>query len=56
MKDNPKGAPPVTPKSKMRQSLDRWEKSDTGGDPYDRSQGRYSKNTPQKELDYDDEL
>lgn len=56
MADKPKGVPPVTPKSTKRQTLDRWSKADTGGDPYDRMRGQYSKNTPSKELDRDDEL
>ena len=56
MDDKPKGVPPVTPKSTMKQSLDRWSKADTGGDHYDRSMGQYSKNAPKKDFDSDVDL
>lgn len=56
MDKEPKGVPPVTPKSVKRQTLERWEKADTGGDPYDRSRQQYSKNAPKKDLDFGDEI
>lgn len=57
MDKEPKGAPPVaSSKTKMRQTLDRWSKADTGGDPYDRARGQYSKNPPNKEFGESDEL
>lgn len=43
MADEPKGAPPVTPKSKTRESLKPGQRAETGGDQYDRSRGQYSK-------------
>jgi hypothetical protein len=47
----PKGPPPVTPKSKSRENLDRGSRANTGGDPYDRSRGNYSKTPPQNDRD-----
>lgn len=47
MDNQPKGAPPVTQKGKTKQSLDRGQRADTGGDPYDRSRNKYSKTPPQ---------
>lgn len=43
MADEKKGVPPVTPKSKRLQKLGPGERSDTGGDWYDRFRGNYSK-------------
>lgn len=54
MSEKAKGVPPVTPKSKSRETLDRWSKSNTGGDPYDRSRGQYSKEAPVKTDEADD--
>lgn len=54
MADEPaSNVPPVTPKQKKIERLDRWQKADTGGDPYDRSRGQYSKNPPARPEDYD---
>lgn len=41
--------PPVTPKSKSRENLDRHERANTGGDVVDRYRGQYSKNPPVRE-------
>lgn len=49
MADEPKGAPPVLPKSKRLDRLDKGQRAETGGDQYDRSRGQYSKNPPQSE-------
>lgn len=48
MADLPKGVPPVTPKSIKKESLDRYTRADTGGDPYNRARGNYSKNAPER--------
>lgn len=50
MTDKPKGAPPVTPKSKRIDRLDKGQRAETGGDWYDRFRGNYSK-TPQPQSD-----
>ena len=40
---------PATKTSRVRQSLGPGEKSDTGGDWYNRMRGNYAKNPPQSE-------
>lgn len=45
----PKGVPPVTPKQKSMQHLERGERANTGGDPYDRYRGQYAKNPPKSD-------
>jgi hypothetical protein len=47
-KGKPKGVPPVTPKSQKREELSRYQRADTGGDPYDRMMGNYSKMSNKK--------
>lgn len=57
MKDAPSNAvPPVKPKSTSMQSVGRYEKADTGGDPYDRMRGNYAKTPPAKEGGEEDML
>lgn len=48
MTKGPKGEPPVavTPKSKSIDRLEKGGRANTGGDPYDRYRGQYSKNPP----------
>ena len=46
MEDKPSGVPPVKPKSISRESLDRYTRANTGGDPYARSKSQYGKETP----------
>lgn len=43
--------PSITPKSKGVQCLGKWDKADTGGDPYARQRQQYAKNPPQTESD-----
>ena len=50
-KGKPKGVPPVTPKSQKREELSRYQRADTGGDPYDRMMGNYSKKPREKSED-----
>jgi hypothetical protein len=46
----PKGAPPVLPKSKRIDRIEKGGRAETGGDWYDRFRGNYSKNpTPKDE-------
>lgn len=47
--EKPKGAPPVTPKQKSIEQVSKYGRANTGGDPYDRSRGNYSKNPPSKD-------
>lgn len=47
-KERPKGAPPVTSKSLSNERVERGMRANTGGDPYDRSQNRYSKGQPDR--------
>lgn len=50
MADDKKGVPPITPKSKTREQVERGMRAtSTGGDTYDRMQNRYSKNAPPRE-------
>lgn len=54
-KEAPKGPPPVTPKGKSRESVQRGMRSNsTGGDPYDRSKGHYSKHPKPKDDPFPD--
>jgi hypothetical protein len=54
-KGKPKGVPPVQQsKSLKREEISRYQRADTGGDPYDRMMGNYSKNSPKKDSDADD--
>lgn len=52
MADTKKGAPPVTPKSSGPQPVGRGERPDTGGDPYNRAMGNYSKDAPAPDEDF----
>ena len=45
----PKGAPPVTPKQKSKETLERGQRANTGGDHYDRFRGQYAKNPPKSD-------
>lgn len=47
--EKPKGAPPVLPKSKRIDRVEKGARPNTGGDPYDRARGQYSKNPPQSD-------
>lgn len=51
MADEKNKVPPVTPKSISNERVERGMRSNTGGDPYDRSQNRYAKNQPPREDD-----
>jgi len=51
--DEPKGVPPVTSKSIKRESLERGQRADTGGDPYDRMRNNYSKSSKKSEDPFD---
>lgn len=53
-KSKPKGVPPVTPKSQMREEVSKYSRANTGGDPYDRMRGNYSKKSTVKDNDADD--
>lgn len=46
MADKSKGAPPVTPKSEGPKQVQRGVPAETGGDPYNRMMGNYSKDAP----------
>lgn len=48
------GVPPVTSKSIKREEISRYQRADTGGDPYDRMMGNYSKKAPVRDGDADD--
>jgi hypothetical protein len=49
MADEPKGAPPVLPKSRRLERVEKGARADTGGDMYDRFRGNYSKNPAPKD-------
>lgn len=55
MEKQPKGVPPVTPKSKgVEQVSSGGRAQNVGGDPYDRYQNQYAKNPPQKDNLFED--
>ncbi len=47
-KGKSKELPPVQTKSLKREELSRYQRADTGGDPYDRMMGNYSKMSNKK--------
>ncbi len=54
MAEESKGVPPVQPKSKSVERLERGQRANTGGDHYDRFRNQYAKNPPKSDsLDVD---
>lgn len=56
MEKDKKGVPPVTPKSRSIENVSRGMRANTGGDHFDRANGRYSKVSPQRDRDDTDEI